>query len=282
MIILNQAALLSEVNGILFAPEDFKQYCNIVNATGVVPASRLAQKFPQHNLDMLIQFLSHLEFCHEIQDDDVLQLLCPEEHLRPTENASECFLFFSGLVSLKAPGGVWETNPQFPQLCGWMLQCCEAGQFLTSQFIQVLLLRIAFSCALVSDTPGSSDLPVLQRKCSIWKNGIYWGSRKGVEALLEIRDPPQNKEVVVMLRCWSGHEVECTRLRSTIIQIVLRAKEKFCLKVPTKEFLLNPSQVWEYPLKSPAEQDLISIREVSRAVVAGDPGAVGSNGRSAF
>ena len=35
----------------------------------------------------------------------------------------------------------------------------------------------------------------------------------------------------------------------------------------------------EYPLKSPAEQDLISIREVSRAVVEGDPGAIGSNNR---
>ena len=279
-IILDQAALLSEVNGVLFAPENFKQHCNLANATGVVPVSRLAQKFPQHNLDLLVQFLSHFDFCREIHDREVLQLLCPGEHLPPTENANERFLFFSGLVSLKAPSGVWETNPQFPQLCGWMLQCCEAGQFLTYQFIQVFLLRIAFSCALASDIPGSSDLPVILRKCFIWKNGIYWGSREGVEALVEIRDPPQNKEVVVMLRCWSGQEVECARLRSTIIQMVLGAKEKLCPKVPTKEFLLHPSQVREYPFKSPAEQDLISIREVSRAVVEGKPGFVGSNCRS--
>ena len=276
-IILDQAALLSEVNGVLFAPEDFKQHCKLANATGVVPVSRLAQKFPQHNRDMLVQFLSHLEFCREIHDREVLQLLCPGAQLPPTENTSERFLFFSGLVSLKAPSGVWETNPQFSQLCGWMLQCCEAGQFLTSQFIQVLLLRIAFSFALAPDTPGSNDLPVLQRKCSIWKNGIYWGSREGVQVLAEIRDPPQNKEVVVMLRCWSGQEVECARFHSTIIQMVLGAKEKLCPKVPTKEFLLHPSQVREYPLKSPAEQDLISIREVSRAVVAGSRGVVSSN-----
>ena len=276
-IILDQAALLSEVNGVLFAPEDFKQHCNLANATGVVPVSKLAQMFPQHNLDMLVQFLSHFEFCREINDREVLQLLCPEEHLPATENTSERFLFFSGLVSLKAPSGVWETNPQFPQLCGWMLQCCEAGHFLTSQFIQVLLLRIAFSCALNIDTPGTGDLPVLLRKCFIWKNGIYWGSREGVEALVEIRDPPQNKEVVVMLCCWSGQEVECARLRSTIIQMVLGAKEKLCPKVPTKEFLLHPSQVREYPLKSPAEQDLISIREVSKAVVEGSRGVVGLN-----
>ena len=278
-IILDQAALLSEANGVLFAPEDFKQHCNLANATGVVPLSRLAQKFSQHNLEMLVEFLSHLGFCREIHDREVLQLLCPGEHLSPTENTSERFLFFSGLVSLKVPSCVWETNPQFPQLCGWMLQCCEAGQFLTSQFTQVFLSRIAFSCALAPDTPGSNDLPVLVRKCFIWKNGISWGSRKGVEALVEIRDPPQYKEVVVMLRCWSGQEVECARQRSTIIQMVLGAKEKLCPKVPTKEFLLHPSQVREYPLKSPAEQDLISIEEVSRAVVEGDPGAIGSNNR---
>ena len=100
-----------------------------------------------------------------------------------------------------------------------------------------------------------------------------------METLVEIRDPPQYNEVVVMLRCWSGQEVECARQRSTIIQMVLGAKEKFCPKIPTKEFLLHPSQVREYPLKSPAEQDLISIREVSRAVVEGDPGAVNAFGK---
>ena len=280
-VILDQAALLTEVNGVIFAPEDFEQHCNLANATGVVPLSRLAQKFSQHNLDMLVEFLSHLGFCREIHDREVLRLLCPGEHLSPTENTSERFLFFSGLVSLKAPSAVWkiEKNPQFPQFCGWMLQCCVAGQFLTSQFTQVFLSRIAFSCALAPDTPGSNDLPVLLRKCFIWKNGISWGSRKGVEALVEIRYPPQYKEVVVMLRCWSGQEVECARQRSTIIQMVLEAKEKLCPKVSTQEFLLHPSQVMEYPLKSPAEQDLISIREVSRAVVEGDPGAIGSNNR---
>ena len=267
-IILDQAALLSEVNGVLFAPEGFKQHSNLANSTGVVPISKLAQTFPQQDPNVLVQFLSYFEFCGEIHDLEILQIIKQEPF-------QERFLFFPGLVSLKAPSGVWETNPQFTQFCGWMLQCCEAGQFLTSQFLLVLLLRIAFSC----DLAGSGDLPVLYRRCSIWKNGIYWSSKKGVEALFEIRDPPQNKEVVVMLCCKSCQEVECAHLRSTIIQMVLLAKQQFCSRVPTKEFLLHPSRVREYPLKSPAE-DLISIREVSRAVVAGDRGVLCSNGRS--
>ena len=280
-ILLDQASLLSDVNGVLFAPEGFKQYCNLASATGVVPVSRLAQRFPKLDPDMLVHFLSYFDFCREIRDYKVLELIDPE--ITPQSDSRtthERYLFFSGLVSLEVPSSVWEADPRFPQLCGWMLQCCEAEQLFTSQFLQVLLLRIAFSCALALDAPGSSDLPVLHRRCSIWKNGIYWGSREGVEALVEIRDPPQNKEVVVMLRCMSGQEVECARLRSTIILTVLEVKKRLCLRVPTNEFLLHPSQVRQYPLKSPAEQDLISIREVSRAVVEGQKCVVGSNGRS--
>ena len=278
-ILLDQASLLSDVNGVLFAPEGFKQHCNLASATGVMPVSRLVQRFPKLDPDMLVQFLSYFDFCREICDLKVLQLIDPD--ITPhSETTCERYLFFSGLMSLEVPISVWEADPQFPQLCGWMLQCCEAEQLFTSQFLQVLLLRTAFSCALALDAPGSSDHPVLHRRCSIWKNGIFWGSRKGVEALVKIRDPPQNKEVVVMLRCKSGQEVECARLRSTIIQTVLEVKKKLCLKVPTREFLLHPSQVRKYPLKSPAEQDLISIREVSRAVVEGEMCVVGSNGRS--
>ena len=275
-IVLDQAALLSQVQGILFAPEDFKQHCKLSNATGVVPVSKVAQLFSHLDTHMLVQVLCYLEFCREIHDHNVLQLIS-QDHSPQSETTNERYLFFSGLVRGEAPSGVWETNPQFPHLCGWLLRCCEAGQFLTSQFLQVLLLRLAFSCAIAPDV--SSNLPFLQRKCSIWKNGIYWGSRKGVEALVEIRDPPNNTEVVVMLRCMSGQEVECARLCSTVIQIVLKAKEKCCHKIPTNEFLLHHSQV-NYPFNSPAENDLFGIKEVSRAVLGGEPCVVGSTGNT--
>ena len=270
-IILDEADLLSQVNGVLFAPEEFKQHCCLANATGVVPVSRLAQAFPHHNVDMLVQFLSHLEFCREVHDVEVVRSLCSGKHLPQTDQKSERFLFFSGLVSVKPPDGVWDSNPQFPLLCGWMLQCCKDDQFFTSQFTQVLLLRIA---SLAPDNSDSIDLPLLLRKCHIWKSGIKWASRKGVEALVKIRDPPQNKEVVVMLRCWSGQEVECACIRSSIIQIVMKVKRKLCPLIPAEEFILHPCQVKEYPS---AKQGLISMIEVSRAIEEGAPGVVNSN-----
>ena len=269
-IVLDQAALLSEVNGVLFAPEGFKQHCNLANATGVVPVSRLAKKFPQHNPEMLVLFMSHFEFCKGIHNDEVLHLInqdhCPQSEL--TGVSKERYLFFPGLVSLEVPHDVWEADTRFPHYCGWMLQCCDPGQYLTSQFLQVLLLRIAFSCAL---TPEAHTSYILQRKCIFWKNGIYWCNRKGVKSLIEIRDPPQMREVVVMLCCLADREMECAHLRSTIIQLALSAKEQFCSGIQTKQFFIRPSLVKEYPFKSDhAEHGLVSATEVETAIAERD------------
>ena len=259
-IVLDQAALLSEVNGVLFAPEGFKQHCNLANATGVVPVSQIAERFPQHNPDMLVLFMSHFEFCQEIHDNEVLHLINQDQSALDGER----YLFFPGLVSLEVPHHVWEADTQFPHYCGWMLQCCNPGQYLTSQFLQVLLLRIAFSCALLSDASGSG---ILQRKCKFWRNGIYWSNRDGVKALVEITVPPQMREVVVMLCCLAGKEMDCANVRSTIIQLALKAKEQFCASVQTKQFFIRPSLVKVYPFKCDyAEPGLVSVTEVKKAV----------------
>ena len=64
---LNTAALLSEVNGVLFAPAAIKRvYRDMASNTGIVPLSALKEAFPHHNTDMLVGFLRRLQFCHVI------------------------------------------------------------------------------------------------------------------------------------------------------------------------------------------------------------------------
>ena len=84
-IILDRTSLLSEVTGTIFAPEHFRQHCKLASSTGVVPRSKLAARFPNHNLDMLVGFLSHLEFCHKISDPEVLKLILKEQTLTDTQ-----------------------------------------------------------------------------------------------------------------------------------------------------------------------------------------------------
>ena len=280
-IILNQPLLISDINGVLFAPEGFKQHCKFADVTGVVAVTKLSKRFPQYKSDMLVQFLTLLEFCCEVKDKEALQLIDQERStLTETDPTfSDQYLLFPALISADVSSDVWKVEAEFTHTCGWMLQCSDDRQLLTSQFLQVLLLRIAFSCALAADDRETGGIPVLRRKCTIWKSGIYWSNRDGIEVLVEIRHPPQNKEVLVMLRCRSGQEVECAHLRSTIIQMVLKAKEKLSHNVPTKEFVIHPTQL-TYPCNHINDKHLFNIMEISEAVIEGKPYVVDVTGKS--
>ena len=245
-VIINRTALLEEVNGTIFAPEGFKQHIKLASSTGVVPLSKITEHFPKHDRTMLLGFLSHLEFCHEISDSEILCLISQDQASAASEATAvhgERYFFFPGLVTLEVPSTVWEPQPQFNYHCGWILQFCVLGQFFYPRFVQVLLLRLAFSFAF-SKLP-STDVPSLQRKCAIWKNGIYWGDGHCIETLVEIA---QQNRVVVLMRC-PEVKSECLQLRSLLIQKVLAAAHEFCSKVSTVESFINTSDTTQYPLK---------------------------------
>ena len=275
-VIINQAALLAEVNGTIFAPEGFKQHIKLASSTGVVPLSKITEHFPEYDRTMLLGFLSHLEFCHEISDSEILALISQDQAStasKATAVQGERYFFFPGLVTLEVPSTVWEPQPQFAYHCGWILQFCVLGQFFYPRFVQVLLLRLAFSFAF-SKLP-STDVPSLQRKCAIWKNGIYWGDRNGTETLVEIAE--QNR-VVVMMRC-PEVKSECLQLRSLLIQKVLAAAREFCSKVSTVESFINPSDTTQYPLKPTSQLALYDMTEVASAVATGASSVVHDTGR---
>ena len=136
-IVFDKNILLSKVNGVIFAPEGFKEHQNISTNTGVVPLSKLTLLFPSLDIDMICQFLCHLEFCHEMTDPEVLTLLHAKTDSSPSDDK---FLFFPGLVDLNIPPNVWLPNSQFGYHSGWLLQCIKREQFLSPRFLQVLLL----------------------------------------------------------------------------------------------------------------------------------------------
>ena len=256
-IIIDKVALLSEVNGTIFAPEDFKQHCQLATSTGVVPLKKIVEQFPTHDLNMLIGFLTHLEFCHELSDNEVLQLIGEENQ---KHNCGSYFLF-PALIKPEAPHGVWESKPHFTYHSGWVLQCSKSKHFYTPRFFQVLLLRLAFSCAFPqTESEIDDEFPALQRKCSIWKNGICWGTRDGVEALVEVVE--QNDAILFLSRC---RELipSCLRLRSIVLRKIIKAAKEFCPKVDTVEYFVAPAEVLEHPLRSQV-RPISAISEIDR------------------
>ena len=286
-IILDQPALLAKVTGKVFAPEHFKEHQHLASATGVVPFTKFRDHFPSLNPDMIAQFLCHLEFCQEVTNDEVLQLL----HTPVSIDCRERVFFFPSLVSIDtpelqvnsaahipadaSPTQIWKPSSDFVYSSGWILQCSQPEQHFTPRFLQVLLLRLAFCFALAPHIQEiKSDFPEIRREFDVWKRGICWHTRNGVGALVEM--DKSGKVVTVLLRCLEGREVECIHLRSAIIHKVLCAREKFCPKVSTSEYFMHPDVV-EYPLKPTSELNLFSISEITRAIEKGNSCVIGKD-----
>ena len=267
-VILQKQALLGEMNGVLFAPKNFRQHKDLSWSTGVVPFSKLKNEFPDYNPNMVSEFLTHLEFCFKIEDQQTLALLKNEaDNVGNTSpDVSEEYYFFPALVSVENPLHIWEQNDKLCCSCGWFYQCIRPDQFLTTQFLHVLILRLAFTFALKLD-PGDccEGSLTLRRKCSVWKHGIAWLNGAPIETVVEVG--LQFQSVIVMMRCPKSKEAKCVQLRTEVIQKVLKVKDEHCQAVQMFESFIHPTDV-KYPFIDNTEHvKLYSLTAIARSTV---------------
>ena len=245
-VVLKKDRLFSEINGTIFAPEIFKNYHNISNSTGVIPLSYIKKLFPHYDPRMLVGFMIHLELCHEISKPEAD--LIKTEHSLPASGSaqgSELFYFFPALVKVELLKNTFFKD-NINHKYGWCLQRFNQHQYLTSRFLHTLLLRLAFNFALRCEHEVHSI--VIQRECNIWKNGIHWMNKDGVEVVVEVVE--QSTAVVVVFGCTETNIIKCLKLRSDIIHMVLSTVEQFCGAVELKEYLIHPNELKSYPLET--------------------------------
>ena len=282
-VILQKQVLLGEINGAIFAPKDFSEHKDLSSSTGVVPASKLRCTFPHYNPTMIGKFLLHLEFCFKIHDLETLELLKDEvvHEENMSQSLSEEYYFFPALVSVENPLQVWKRDDVLISQCGWFYQCSRHDQFLTTQFLHVLILRLAFSFALQYDPGDSHEKSLaLHRRCSVWKCGIGWLNRVPIETVVEVG--LLNQSVIVMMRCPKGEEAKCAQLRSEIIQKVLQVRDEHCKAVRMSESFIHPNDV-KYPFIDNAEDfKCYSLTEIARATVKDAPNVLDYGGRNPF
>ena len=144
-IVVKTEILLNEINGTLFAPQHFKEHCDLASNTGIVPTSNLLKVFPQHNPEMLLGFLESLDFCRPV-DHSVLQYTNLQT-TTPTDSTAD-LLFFPGLIQSERPDNLSQKLQGTLQF-GWCLGCVVDHQFLSSRFLHVLLLSVAYKFPLV-------------------------------------------------------------------------------------------------------------------------------------
>ena len=257
-VVVEKDSLLREVNGTLFAPDNFKQYRQVASNTGIVPIATLEELFPQYSLEMLVGCLEIMEFCHPV-DPSALQGTNLESNRAtlssPPSGASH--LFFPSLAKEHRPDDL--PSPKF----GWCLGCSDPHQFFSNRFLHVLLLRLAFTFPLASKhLPPSSSLHGLERQCKVWQNGIIWKSGSGVSTIVEIVD--HNRWVIVLV---SKKSREAAEICSSVIRMILDLQQQLCSVVSTCECLISPSLLDHYPFDALPDTDLFDLLSIARSML---------------
>ena len=260
-IVINRAALLSEINGVLFAPAAMKRvYRDIASNTGIVPLSALKEAFPDHNTDMLVGFLRSLQFCHMIESSIL-------GHLKTNISTSvppplDEVLFFPALVNADPP-----TDIEIENGLGWCLWCPDPNEFLSTRFLHVLLLWIAYIyCLPFRDAPGlinetRPSLQTLARCCTVWANGIYWEDE--VKVVVEVTE--HNRCVTVLT---SNREIEKSHhVFSSVIKNILYFKNQLC-SCRSNEFIIASTEVANARSIEVSERTLYYIEDLVRSVLA--------------
>ena len=278
-VILKPDVLFSEVNGRIFAPKYFKGHSEFAistiscKGTGVVTLSKLKEKFTEYNHEVIVAYLTHLEFCFRIKDKHILAMIT--KYAVYESATTEEYYFFPALVNVENPTDVCQPHQSIGYECGWLYKCSKETEQLTTRFLHVLILRLAFACD-PPDDPTDTESVVLLRKCSVWKHGIAWWTNDGIEVIVEVG--LQCRWVAVMLRCPDDKKVECAELRSKVIHTVLKAKTDFCPAITMREYLIGPSSL-KYPFEG-RELTLYHMREVAAAVIEGKDYARDAEGKN--
>ena len=256
-IVVKTEALLNEINGTLFAPYHFKEHRDLASNTGIVPVPNLRKVFPDYNSEMLVGFLTSLDFCRPV-DPLVLQYT----NLQTTHSHSTAnLLFFPGLVQSEQPDSLVQ---QGALKFGWCLKCMDPHEFFSSRFLHVLLLSVAYKFPLASQA-ASSSVSGLQRTCKIWRNGIFWRNLDNITTVIELLD--KNRCVLVAMSCDDTNPVEHAELRSSLIGLVRHFQQQYCPRLNVCEFLISLDLIQRYPLDNLPDSDLFDMHHVARSML---------------
>ena len=268
-ILVETEIILKDVNGVLFAPEHFKEHCHIASNTGVIRVSSLQQLFPMYDPEMLVELLVSLEFCLPVNLSGI------ETNLQATsskEDETNQQLFFPALSNTVRPQSVTKELQKLSTqqlVSGWCLGCKDHKyQYFTARFLYTLIFRLSCTFpSLCENLSTSHSLHGLERKCTVWINGISWNNEDGIRTVVEVIQ--QNRWVVVTMYHNKDitRPVEYSKHRSAVIRLVLELQKELAPNLDTFECLISPSLLQQWPLEHLPASDLFAIKDVAKSVL---------------
>ena len=243
-VVFNISKLTNEVHRLLFSAEAklrLRESCiesegsNSSFNIGIIPRNVLKAILPEN---IPKECLVQLQYCQLISHKDVGAF----PSLTPSDSTDQSFLFFPALCSVDKSEVSWVTPPDLSYSIGWLARCTDPCDYFPPRFLHVLLLRVVFRFTLSvpaqNQASGSSpDHSHFQRLCTMWKTGVHWLMKEGVECMVELVNG--NKEVVVITKSEEDTAENCISVLNRIIGCVMEAKAEFCYSIKPQFYLLD-------------------------------------------
>ena len=221
-LVLDLQTILHNVYGTLFSPSRA-----VVNQFGLLHCTQLSRLFPKLDSTMIQEVLITLEFCIRVDP-----LLLKEEMLSLTkQDEVEGWLYFPALVSAKAREVFKEDQHCLHWAC-WQLETDNYHIF-PAHLLQGIILGIAASHVFIE-----KELPHSVRRhcCSVWVNGLSWGSTTGVDVAVQIRD---SRVVQVIGRSREGPG-ELYRYLCSVTQSIFKTIAKLSPALKATPYIIYP------------------------------------------
>ena len=278
-LLLGIAKLTNEVHKILFSDSSTQKYSKYSHGAsmGILPHTYLKKILPEYiSTDCLVQ----LQYCQEFSHAEVKF----DHSIVPTEDFSAPrLLYFPALCTAKRINSII-TPESYTYNIGWFAECQSKFDYFPSRYFHVLFLRLAFSFAhpvAPSAAEGESEhvVDVLKSncRCTMWKNGIHWHMKEGVECIVELVSNSKGLVVITKSRIEKDRKCKCIEIIFKIIDLAVQAKEEFCHSITLKQYLMpmDPKDTSSF-----RERDnLFNLREVDQDLREGKPVVLSITGK---
>ena len=243
-VVFNISKLTNEVHRLLFSAEAslrLRESCIESEGNdssfniGIIPRNVLESILPEN---IPKECLVQLQYCQLISHKDVGAF----PSLTPSDSTDRSFLFFPALCSVDKSEVPWVTPPDLSYSIGWLARCTDPCDYFPPRFLHVLLLRVVFRFTLCvpaqNQASGTSpDHSKFQHRCTMWKTGVHWLMKEGVECMVELVNG--HKEVVVITKSEEDTAENCISVFNRIISCVMEAKAEFCDSIRPQFYLLD-------------------------------------------
>ena len=260
-VIFNITILTNDMHRLLFSTEAkhrLREICvesegsNSSLNIGIIPKNVLEAIFPGN---IPKECLVQLQYCQLISHKDVGAF----PSLTPSNSTDQSFLFFPALCSVDKSEVSWVTPPDLSYSIGWLARCTDPCDYFPPRFLHVLLLRLVFRFTLSVPNQNHGHF---QRCCTMWKTGVHWLMKEGVECMVELVDG--NKRLVVTTKSQEDLVENCISVFNSIISCVMEAKTEFCHSIKPQFFLLDcTDEAVDYL----SEDHLFAMRVVEGALI---------------